>query len=58
MTRPCTAQLLAQLGITRSLRRARVRDDRPFSEAPFKTLNYHPGFPGRFPDRTAALAFG
>ncbi len=58
MTSPCTAQLLAQLGITRSLRRPRVRDDHPFSEAPFQTLKYHPGFPGRFPDRTAALAFG
>ena len=29
----------------------------PFSEAQFKTLKYHPGFPGRFEDITAAIAF-
>ena len=27
------------------------------SEAQFKTLKYHPGFPGRFHDITAAIAF-
>ena len=32
-------------------------DDNPFSEAQFKTLKYHPGFPGRFHDITAAIAF-
>ena len=57
MTSQCTAQLLAQLGITRSLSRPRVSDDNPFSEAHFKTLKYHPGFPGRFPDLAAAIAF-
>ncbi len=56
-TRPCTAQRLAQLGITRSLSRPRVSDDHPFSEAQFKTLKYHPGFPGRFPDLPAAIDF-
>ena len=34
-----------------------VSDDNPFSEAQFKTLKYHPGFPGRFEDITAAIAF-
>ena len=34
-----------------------VSDDNPFSEAQFKTLKYHPGFPGRFHDITAAIAF-
>ena len=34
-----------------------VSDDNPFSEAQFKTLKYHPGFPGRFHDLTAAIAF-
>ena len=48
MTAKCTAQLLADLGITRSLSRPQVSDDNPFSEAQFKTLKYHPGFPGRF----------
>ena len=48
MTSKCTAQLLADLGVTRSLSRPQVCDDNPFSEAQFKTLKYHPGFPGRF----------
>ena len=50
MTSKCTAQLLANLGVTRSLSRPQVSDDNPFSEAQFKTLKYHPGFPGRFED--------
>ena len=57
MTSKCTAQLLADLGVTRSLSRPQVSDDNPFSEAQFKTLKYHPGFPGRFPDITAATTF-
>ena len=52
MTSKCTAQLLADLGVTRSLSRPQVSDDNPFSEAQFKTLKYHPGFPGRFHDLT------
>ncbi len=48
MTSKCTAQLLADLGVTRSLSRPQVSDDNPFSDAQFKTLKYHPGFPGRF----------
>ncbi len=57
MTSKCTAQLLADLGVTRSLSRPQVSDDNPFSEAQFKTLKYHPGFPGRFPDIEQAKAF-
>ena len=41
MTSQCTAQLLADLGVTRSLSRPQVSDDNPFSEA----LN-RPGFIG------------
>ena len=48
MTSHGTAQLLARLGVTRSLSRPRVSDDNPFSEAHFKTVKYHPGFPDRF----------
>ena len=44
MTSKCTAHLLADLGVTRSLSRPQVSDDNPFSEAQFKTLKYHPGF--------------
>lgn len=58
MTSKCTAQLLADLGVTRSLSRPQVSDDNPFSEAQFKTLKYHPGFPGRFNDIGAAIALG
>ena len=36
MTSKCTAQLLADLGVTRSLSRPQVSDDNPFSEAQFK----------------------
>ena len=57
MTSKCTAQLLADLGVTRSLSRPQVSDDNPFSEAQFKTLKYHPGFPGRFAGISAATAF-
>ena len=58
MTAKCTAQLLADLGVTRSLSRPQVSDDNPFSEAQFKTLKYHPGFPGplrRHPRRGRVL---
>jgi putative transposase len=48
MTSKCTAQLLADLGVTRSLSRPQISDDNPFSEAQFKTLKYHPGFPRHF----------
>lgn len=57
MTAKCTAQLLADLGITRSLSRPRVSNDNPFSEAGFKTLKYHPGFPRRFASMADALAY-
>jgi putative transposase len=40
--------LLADLGVTPSLARPRTPDDNAFSEAQFKTVKYHPTFPGRF----------
>lgn len=48
MTAKNTAQLLAELGVVRSLSRPRVSDDNPFSESHFKTLKYRPSFPLRF----------
>jgi len=42
------AQLLADLGITKSHSRPYVSDDNPFSESQFKTLKYRPEFPERF----------
>ncbi len=57
MTAKCTAQLLADLGVTQSLSRPQVSDDNPFSEAQFKTLKYHPGFPRRFASMEHAHAY-
>jgi putative transposase len=57
MTAKCTAQLLADLGVTQSLSRPRVSDDNPFSEAQFKTVKYHPGFPGRFSSQPGAVDY-
>ena len=57
MTAKCTAQLLADLGVTRSLSRPQVSDDNPYSEAGFKTLKYHPGFPKRFAGQEHAMSF-
>jgi len=42
------ALLLADLGVTASHSRPHTSDDNPFSEAHFKTLKYHPGYPDRF----------
>jgi putative transposase len=42
------ALLLADLGVTPSHSRPYTSDDNPFSEAQFKTLKYHPGYPDRF----------
>jgi putative transposase len=51
------AQLLATLGVVRSLSRPHVSNDNPFSESQFKTLKYRPGFPDRFKSFDAALSF-
>lgn len=48
MTSRTVAQLLCDLGVTRSHSRPRVSNDNPFSEAQFKTLKYRPDFPDRF----------
>jgi len=49
------AQLLIDLGITKSHSRPHVPDDNPYSEAHFKTLKYQPDFPGRFGSFQEAL---
>jgi putative transposase len=48
MTAKLTVQLLADLGITKSLSRPYCSNDNPYSEAAFKTLKYRPGLPDRF----------
>ncbi len=42
------ALLLADLGVTKTHSRPHVSNDNPYSESQFKTLKYHPEFPGRF----------
>lgn len=51
------ALLLADPGITKTHSRPHVSDDNPYSEAQFKTLKYHPGFPDRFGSIEDARAF-
>lgn len=42
------AQLLVDLGVTKTHSRLHVSDDNPYSEAQFKTLKYRPDYPDRF----------
>jgi putative transposase len=42
------AQMMADLGVTKSLGRPQVCNDNPYSESNFKTLKYHPTFPEQF----------
>jgi len=48
MTSQTVAQLLATLGVARSLSRPYTPADNPFSESQFRTLKYRPVFPARF----------
>lgn len=52
------AQLLADLGVTKTHSRPHVSDDNPFSESQFKTMKYRPGFPERFGSIEDARTFG
>lgn len=58
MTSKPVAQLLVDLGVTRSHSRPHVSNDNPYSEAAFKTLKYAPVFPDRFGSLADARAFG
>ena len=51
------AQLLADMGVTKSHSRPHVSDDNPYSEAQLKTLKYRPDFPERFGSPEDARAF-
>jgi putative transposase len=57
MTSKTVAQLMADLGITKTHSRPHVSNDNPFSESQFKTLKYCPEFPGRFGSLEDAQAF-
>jgi putative transposase len=51
------AQLMADLGITKTHSRPHVSNDNPYSEAQFKTLKYHSSFPGKFGSLEDARSF-
>ena len=57
MTSTTLAELLEDLGVTRSLSRPRVSNDNPFSEANFKTAKYRPDYPARFDNIDQARAW-
>lgn len=51
------AQMLADLGVTKTHSRPHVSDDNPYSESQFKTMKYRPQFPDRFGSFEDAHAF-
>jgi putative transposase len=57
MKAKATAQLLADLGVTKSHSRPHTSNDNPFSESHFKTLKYRPQFPKLFGCIEDAKAF-
>ncbi len=57
MTSRLVAQLLADLGVTKTHSRPYVSNDNPYSESQFKTLKYRPSFPDRFGSIQDARAF-
>jgi putative transposase len=57
MTSKSVAQLLADLGVTKTHSRPHVSNDNPYSEAQFKTLKYRPGFPAQFGSLADARAW-
>jgi hypothetical protein len=57
MTSKPVAQLLVDLGVTRSHSRPSTSNDNPYSEAQFKTLKYCPAFPDRFGSIADARSF-
>ena len=56
MTSKPVAQLLVDLGVTKSHSRPKVSNDNPYSEAQFKTLKYAPDFPDHFESLNTARA--
>ena len=57
MTSKPVAQLLIDLGVAHSHSRPHVSNDKPYSEAGFKTLKYCPAFPGSCGSIQDARAF-
>lgn len=57
MTSRTVAELLTELGVTRTHSRPKTSNDNPYSEAQFKTLKYCADFPARFGSIQHARAF-
>ncbi len=57
MKSKAVANLLADLGVTKTHSRPHVSDDNPFSESHFRTLKYRPDFPGSFGSIQDARSF-
>jgi putative transposase len=57
MTAGSVAQLLDRLGVNQSHSRPHVSNDNPYSEAGFRTVKYHPTFPGTFGSASDAYDF-
>lgn len=58
MTSKGVAQMMGDLGITKTHSRPYTSNDNPFSEALFKTTKYRPEFPDRFATNQQAVVFG
>jgi putative transposase len=50
-------KLMDHLEVTRSLSRPRTSNDNAHSESAFKTVKYHPGYPGFFPEFEQAWSY-
>jgi putative transposase len=57
MTSKTVAELLIDLGVTKTHSRPHTSNDNPFSEAQFKTMKYRPEFPDRFDSIDEGLTF-
>jgi putative transposase len=57
MKSKCVAELLVDLGVTKTHSRPHVSNDNPYSESQFKTLKYRPDFPDRFGSAQDARAW-
>lgn len=57
MTSKAVAQLLGDLGVTKTHSRPYTSNDNPFSEAHFKTMKYASAFPGSFGSLEDAVGF-
>lgn len=57
MTSKAVAQLLGDLGVTKTHSRPHTSNDNPYSESQFKTMKYAPSFPGSFGSLEDARGF-